>query len=123
MSFERMFPRTASGTPTSRSGMSGRVLEWYESLYLRTPWWVDRDSVINIYKRARRLRDLGCDVTIDHIVPLRHPQVCGLHVPWNLQIVNGRYNQWKSNRFWPGMPHEQQDLIGHVEVEQYALPL
>lgn len=36
---------------------------------------------------------------LDHIIPLRHPEVCGLHVPWNLRVVKRETNLKKGNRF------------------------
>lgn len=47
--------------------------------------------------------ETGIQHQVDHIVPLRHPLVCGLHCEANLQVIPALDNQRKSNRIWPNM--------------------
>lgn len=67
-----------------------------------TPRWADMEQIAAFYLEAARLTaETGVPHEVDHKVPLRHPLVCGLHVPNNLQVVPMTVNRSKSNRFIP----------------------
>lgn len=58
---------------------------------------------------AYRLAELRSALTgfrweVHHIVPLRHPLVCGLHVESNLAVIPMVDNRCQGNRAWPDMP-------------------
>lgn len=72
----------------------------------RSPWR-NRFFVSEIYALARlRTRILGFKWHVDHIVPLRHPLVCGLHNEFNLRAIPAVENIAKGNRSWPNMPDQ-----------------
>jgi len=71
-------------------------------LVLSAPPWVDRSALRRLEYRAQCVTEMtGVLHEIDHVVPLNHPLVCGLTVPWNLEIVPARVNGAKSNKFAP----------------------
>lgn len=57
------------------------------------PAWVDTAILLSIYQRC----PVGYEV--DHEIPLVHPDVCGLHVPCNLQYLTREENRRKRNTF------------------------
>jgi 5-methylcytosine-specific restriction endonuclease McrA len=66
--------------------------------------WADVPRMKDMYELARAYRSAGVSCQVDHIVPLKHPLVCGLHVIWNLQLLSRKDNSSKGNRTWPDMP-------------------
>jgi len=67
-----------------------------------SPEWMtekDKDDILAIYSLAKKFESIfGIKYHVDHIVPLKGENVCGLHVPWNLQILPASINIRKSNK-------------------------
>ena len=68
-----------------------------------SPKWLTSIQLAHI-KRTYRLRQViseatGLEYHVDHIVPLNGDNVCGLHVPWNLQVLPWDLNLSKGNTY------------------------
>lgn len=67
-----------------------------------TPIWLSPGHCCEIktmYIMAETMtQEQGVKYHVDHIVPLQGKTVCGLHVPWNLQIIRAADNISKGNR-------------------------
>lgn len=67
-----------------------------------TPKWLTAEDKMAIrmhYRLAIELsRRLGVPHAVDHIVPLHGETVCGLHVPWNMEVITQEKNLKKSNK-------------------------
>jgi len=112
----KRYEEKAARGELSRNQM--RTLCYYRQRFLATPKWANHREMAYIYKRARDARrpfagaihrdpSHPANVTVDHIVPLKHPHVCGLHCEDNLEIIHHLENQKKGNRCWPDMWTEQ----------------
>jgi hypothetical protein len=86
------------GTPTRTAERARRRAAKLKA----SPTWSDDRAISELYKIAKRLQIItGVQYHIDHIDPLQHNLVCGLHVAQNLQVLPATVNIEKSNRFIP----------------------
>jgi hypothetical protein len=65
------------------------------------PLWLNQNQIEEItafYAMAQRLTTgTGVKYEVDHIEPLNGAISCGLHVPWNLQVLTREENRAKRN--------------------------
>lgn len=59
-----------------------------------TPPWADQLIIQSFYQEAQYH-----NMQVDHIIPLTHPLVCGLHCEFNLQLLTKKENVTKNNSF------------------------
>ena len=73
------------------------------SIVNATPSWLNDDhkqQIISFYDLARDCQlTSGEEYQVDHIIPIRGKNICGLHVPWNLQVLPSDLNRRKSNAY------------------------
>lgn len=70
--------------------------------------WIDRTDLALLRSWTKVMTIFtGETHVLDHIIPVQHPHVCGLSVPWNMQVVPYRVNAFKSNRWAP----DQMELV------------
>ena len=67
-----------------------------------TPKWLtlcELTKIEELYEIAQMFKlYTGQEYHVDHIVPLQGKNVCGLHVPWNLQVLLAKENLSKHNK-------------------------
>lgn len=67
-----------------------------------TPSWlsaIEKAQIQEIYDVARaKTMQTGVQHHVDHIMPVNGEVSCGLHVPWNLQILTAAENCGKKNK-------------------------
>lgn len=69
------------------------------------PAWANKFFIQEAYRLAQlRSAVTGIKWSVDHIVPITHALVCGLHCEANLRVIPETENKRKNNRWWPNMP-------------------
>lgn len=90
-------------TPKAKADKRIRQALYSERSKNATPKWLtpeQKQEIVAIYEHMRDCRAVtGEEYHVDHIVPLKGEHVCGLHVPWNLQVLPAYINIAKSNIF------------------------
>ena len=90
--------RKRTGPPRSTDSRSTNLCPNLK--LLATPPWADKKKIREIYsERSRLTEQTGIPHEVDHIIPLRGKNVCGLHVETNLQILTRQHNKNKNNVF------------------------
>ena len=73
-----------------------------ERIRRATPPWLTKEQRLEmelVYRDAAELTLLtGVRHEVDHIYPIKGRKSCGLHVPWNLQVLSWSENSRKRNR-------------------------
>ena len=87
---------------THKGKRSAWLAKYRAALLNATPPWLtlkQRLEIELLYIEARQLEtEDGVKRNVDHIYPLQGKTVCGLHVPWNLQILTATANRRKHNK-------------------------
>jgi hypothetical protein len=99
--------RRAEDLPIPPTASPGRrkKLRRLNAVRRATPKWADHNLIKALYDGVREMREItGQPWQVDHIVPLRSPLVCGLHVPANLFPALLEHNARKGNHHWPDKP-------------------
>lgn len=79
--------------PGQRKSRQERNASRTYKLALATPKWLSFED----YKAMLSL--VNEEASIDHIIPISHPDVCGLNVPWNIQGLSIEANNFKKCKF------------------------
>lgn len=71
---------------------NARVARYHAAKANATPYWANLEMIREVY--------VNCPdgMEVDHIMPIRGEDVCGLHVAWNLQYLTKSENCSKGNR-------------------------
>jgi hypothetical protein len=94
----------------SRYSKNNRAKRTYQGSIYRaykgkaTPKWLTESDLLHIkakYQLSAMLsKNTGEIWHVDHVIPLRGKNVCGLHVPQNLKVITAMQNSQKRNEYF-----------------------
>ncbi len=73
---------------------AAKTMRRYAQKLNATPLWACQQTITDFYTEAQYQ-----GMHVDHIIPLKHPLVCGLHIEHNLQLLTPAENRLKHNLF------------------------
>jgi len=86
----------------NKGSVNARTRAYQAAKIDRTPSWLtefDKLKTKCFYQLAAMYsKENDTMYHVDHIIPLQGKKVCGLHVPWNLQVLSASANVKKSNK-------------------------
>lgn len=103
----------------NRAKVKAKKMRRIAALERATPTWLTDehwDQMNTTYEERDRISaETGVQHHVDHIVPLRGENVCGLHVPWNLRVIPAEHNARKGNKWsTAGVSVVDRDVLGGI---------
>jgi hypothetical protein len=91
--YDKQYQREYVKSPEGRGKKNSYKAKYRAAKLQATPTCLTEQSFEKIrefYTEAARItKETGISHHVDHMEPLRGKEICGLHVPWNLQILVG----------------------------------
>jgi len=91
--------RNRTYTKNNRHKSNARASKRRASRLKASPIWLTKNQIAEIgefYNMAKQLETVfPWKQEVDHVEPLQGKDICGLHVPWNLQIIPRVLNRSK----------------------------
>jgi 5-methylcytosine-specific restriction endonuclease McrA len=84
-------------TPHGKAAHNAISAKYRAAKLQATPKGLTKEQLFEIKSFYVKAETSNCHV--DHVLPLQGESICGLHVPWNLQILTGSENDSKGNKF------------------------
>lgn len=114
MSFLRSYQRPAM----KKRIIAGEIPDWLLchprktyiiAAILSFPDCMSRDDYCDIQALCYLMTSkTGVEHHVDHVIPINHPKVCGLTVPWNLEVITAHANLRKGGKWSPVEQHQME---------------